>query len=258
MRQQKLIANLIILFASADLCGQNSVATNSVAMDAPAKAALSHTTYYIDPLPLHLRLILSPPPARDSATTAAELTELHRIEAVRTPAQIAHARTDDREEDIFVFGTVLGPRFTAEALPITASLSDRIRKEESAAGGPLKKLYHRPRPYQIDGTLHPVCPLSPEPTSYPSGHSLSGYLLAFTLVQLVPEKCQQILDRADEYVHNRLICGVHYASDIEASRRAAYAIFGSMVASPDFQRDLAAARDETRRKLGLPLTAPQE
>jgi acid phosphatase (class A) len=77
-------------------------------------------------------------------------------------------------------------------------------------------------------------------------------------VQLVPEKRQQILDRADEYVHNRLICGVHYASDIEASRRVAYAIFGSLVASPNFQRDLAAAREETRRKLGLSLAAPQQ
>jgi acid phosphatase (class A) len=66
------------------------------------------------------------------------------------------------------------------------------------------------------------------------------------------------LDRADEYVHNRLICGVHYASDIEASCMVAYAIFGAMEASPDFQRDLAGAREETRRKLGLPLSAPQQ
>jgi acid phosphatase (class A) len=257
MRQKNLIANMIVVFASASLFGQNSVATNSVAIEAPAKPSSSPVTYYIDPLPLHLNLILSPPPARDSATAAAELTELHRIEAVRTPAQIAQAQADDHEEDIFIFKTVLGPGFTAEALPITASLSARVRKEESAAGGPLKKLYQRPRPYQVDSTLHPVCPLNAEPTSYPSGHSLSGYLVAFTLVQLVPEKRQQILDRADAYVHNRLICGVHYASDIEASRRAAYAIFGSMVGSPDFQRDLAAAREETRRKLGLPLAAPQ-
>ncbi len=258
MRQQNLIANLVVLFASADLYGQNSVATNSVAMQAPAKTSSSHATYYIDPLPLHLNLILSPPPARGSATAAAELTELHHLEAVRTPAQIAQAQADDHEEDIFVFETVLGPGFTAEALPITASLSARVRKEESAAGSPLKTIYHRPRPYQVDNTLHPVCPLNSEPTSYPSGHSLSGYLLAFTLVQLVPEKRQEILDRADEYVHNRLICGVHYASDIEASRRVAYAIFGSMVASPDFQRDLAAAREETRRKLSLPLTVPRQ
>ncbi len=154
-----------------------------------------------------------------------------------------------------MFKNVLGRSFTAEALPVTSSLSARLRKDESAASSPLKKIYLRPRPYQVDSTLHPVCRLDPEPTSYPSGNSLSGYLLAFTLVQLVPEKRQQIFDRADEYVHNRLICRVHYASDTEASRRVAYAIFGSLV-TPDFQRDLAAAREETRRKLGLPLAAP--
>ncbi len=228
------------------------------ATEAATKKSSIHTTYYIDPLTLHLDLILPPPPARDSAITTAELRDLHRIEASRTPAQIAQAQADDHEEDIFVFKTALGPNFTAEALPITAALSERVRKDESAASGPLKKIYRRPRPYQVDGTLHPVCPVNPEPTSYPSGHSLSGYLLAFTLVQLVPEKRQEIFDRADEYVRNRLICGVHYASDTEASRKVAYAIFGSLTASPRFQRDLAVAREETRLKLGLPLAPPQQ
>lgn len=257
MRQRKLIANLVVLFASVGLYGQKP-SMDTAATDGSSKTASSHATYYIDPLPLHLALILAPPPARDSATAAAELTELHRIEAARTPVQITQAQADDREEDIFVFKSVLGPGFNAEALPLTASLSARVRRDESAASSPLKSIYRRPRPYQVDSTLHPVCPLNPEPTSYPSGHSLSGYLLAFTLVQLVPEKRQQILDRADEYVHNRLICGVHYASDTEASRMVAYAIFGSMTASPIFQKDLAAAREETRRKLGLSTAVPQQ
>jgi acid phosphatase (class A) len=255
MTTKILVANMILLFASANLCGQTQ-AINPVAKEALSKTSASHASYYIDPASLHLDLILSPPPARDSATTAAELTELHRIEVARTAVQVAQAKADDQEEDIFLFETVLGPGFTAEALPITASLSAHVRKDESAASSPLKSTYRRPRPYQLDSTLHPVCAVNTEPTSYPSGHSLSGYLLAFTLVQLVPEKRQQIMDRADDYVHNRLICGVHYASDIEASRRVAYAIFGSMVASPNFQRDLAAAREETRRKLGLPLSTP--
>jgi acid phosphatase (class A) len=255
MTTKTLVANMILLFASANLCGQ-AQAIKRVDKEALSKTSASHASYYIDPAPLHLDLILSPPPARDSATTAAELTELHRIEVARTAVQVSQAKADDQEEDIFVFGSVLGPGFTAEALPITASLSAHVRKDESAASSPLKSIYRRPRPYQLDSTLHPVCAVNTEPTSYPSGHSLSGYLLAFTLVQLVPEKRQQIMDRADDYVHNRLICGVHYVSDIEASRRVAYAIFGSMVASPNFQRDLAAAREETRRKLGLPLATP--
>jgi acid phosphatase (class A) len=256
MRQKSLTASVVLLL-SAGIYGQTP-SLIPAATEAPPKTPVTHTSYYIDPLPLHLDLILPPPPARDSATTTAELTELHRIEAVRTPAQVTQAEADDHEEDIFIFKSVLGPGFTAEALPITAALSEHVRKDESAASSPLKNIYRRPRPYQIDSTLHPVCPLNPEPTSYPSGHSLSGYLLAFTLVQLVPEKRQQIFERADQYVHNRLICGVHYASDTETSRKLAYAIFGSLVASPRFQRDLAIAREETRRKLGLPLETTQQ
>ena len=254
MRQKSLTASVTALLLSGGLFGQ----TPSAATEAPSKTPTAHTSYYLDSQPLHLDLILPPPPARGSATSAAELSELHHIEAVRTPAQVTQAEADDHEEDIFIFKTVLGPHFTAEALPITAALSAHIRKDESAASSPLKNIYRRPRPYQVDSTLHPVCPLNPEPTSYPSGHSLSGYLLAFTLVQMVPEKRQEIFSRADEYVHNRLICGVHYASDTEASRRVAYAIFGSLAASPKFQQDLIAAREETRIKLGFPLATPAQ
>lgn len=257
MRRKRLAASLFVLLLSADLCGQAQSAIPP-RTEASSKTPSAHTAYYLDPLPIHLDLILPLPFARNSAATAAELAELHRIEAVRTPAQVAQAQADDREEDIFIFKSVMGPGFTAEALPITAAFSAHIRKDEGATGSPLKNIYRRPRPYQADSTLHPVCPLNSEPTSYPSGHSLSGYLLALTLAQMVPEKRQQIFERVDEYVHNRLVCGVHYASDIEASRNLAYAVFGSIAASSRFQHDLAVAREETRRKLGLPLAIPAQ
>jgi acid phosphatase (class A) len=257
MRQKKLAANLIVLLATVCLYGQVDTA-KSAKVEAPSKGSAPKKATYIDSSTLHLDLILSPPPARDSSITTAELKELHRIESVRTPAEIKQAQADDQEEDIFIFKTVLGPDFTAESLPVTAAFSAHVRNDESAASSPLKGFYRRPRPYQVDATLHPVCALNPEPTSYPSGHSLSGYLLAFTLVQLVPEKREEIFERADSYVHNRLICGVHYASDIEASRRIAYAIYGSLAASPHFQQDLAAAREETRRKLGLSMAPVQQ
>jgi acid phosphatase (class A) len=256
MRHKILMAKLMVLLMPAALYGQTQSASPYTA-EVPLKTSSNHNTHYIDPHVLRLDLILPSPPVRSSATTTAELTELHRIEAVRTPVQIAQAQADDREQDIFIFKTVLGPDFTAETLPMTALLSARVHQEETAASGPLKNIYHRARPYQADSTLHPVCPLNPGPTSYPSGHSLSGYLLAFTLVQLVPEKQKEILERADEYAHNRLICGVHYASDTEASRSIAYAIFGSLVTSTSFQRDFAAAREETRRKLNFPMTLSQ-
>lgn len=252
MKSKYLATNLLVLFASAGLTGQTTP-VSPAAIQPALKTPSTHAAFYLASLPLRLDLILPPAASPDSAVTAAELGELHRIEQSRTPAQIAQAQADDREQDIFLFANVLGPAFTASAFPATAALSSHVHEDEAAVSVSLKSAFSRPRPYQVDATLHPVCKMVPGPTSYPSGHALSGYLLALTLVQLVPEKREQIFARADAYAHNRLVCGVHYASDTEASRELAYAVFASLSASPRFQQDLAAAREETRRKLGLPL-----
>jgi acid phosphatase (class A) len=255
MRLKVLPALAMALLLRTVPCGQMAVAS---AKTPTSDGSSQKTSSYIDPISVDFTLILSSPPAKDSSVTAAELTELHHVESVRSPAEIVQAQTDEKNEDIFLFRSVLGENFRAGSLPLTAALSGRIRKDESSVSFPLKTDFHRSRPYQIDSTLHPVCAVTREPTSYPSGHALSGYLLALTLVQILPEKREQIFKRADEYAHNRVVCGVHYPSDLEAGRRLAYAIFGALAASPHFQQDLSVARDETRRQLGFPPTGDQK
>src|ERR1700733_9166475 len=78
----------------------------------PAKMA-----YYVDSAVLDVGVFLPEPPAADSVANSAELAKLHRIEQARTPEQVTKAKEDDVEEDMFVFKTVFGPGFTAEALP---------------------------------------------------------------------------------------------------------------------------------------------
>jgi acid phosphatase (class A) len=236
-------------FSVTLLCCAGMLAQTPAAAPKPAKA--EKPAYFFDPKVLDLSRIVPPPPAQDSATVKAELAELHQLEQTRTETQVAEAKADDGEEDIFIFRTVLGPDFNADALPLTAALGAHVHNDEPVADGALKTEYHRPRPYQLDPTLHPVCKTTDQPNSYPSGHTLSGYLEAFTLVEIVPEKSREILDRADDYAHNRLVCGVHYPSDVAASRMIAHFVFGYMMATPKFQMELAAARAETRRKLGL-------
>jgi acid phosphatase (class A) len=233
-----------LLWASVGLQAQPMAAAR------PAAAA-PKVAYYFDPVVLDLPDLIPNPPAVDSAANQAELADLHRIEAARTPAQVAAAKADEDEEDMFAFKTVLGAGFNPDALPITAELGVQVKNEQSVAGGVLKAVFARPRPYQTDKTLHPVCVLTEAANSYPSGHALTGYLEGLTLAEIVPEKRPQILARADDFARNRLVCGVHYPSDVEASRRVAYAVFGYMMATPRFQRDLAAAKAETRAKLGL-------
>jgi acid phosphatase (class A) len=241
-----LLVSLLLSFC-ADANAQPGIAQT------PAAAALKpvKVAYYIDPQVLTISTLLPPPPAVDSAANKAELAELHRIEQARTPELAAKAKADEDEEDMFVFRSVFGANFTAGTLPLTAALGVHVKNEEGVIGGQLKLHFQRPRPYQSDTTLHPACGVGAKPDSYPSGHGLTGYLEAFTLAEIAPEKRAEILARADDYAHNRLVCGVHYGSDVEASRRVAYAVFGYMLATPRFQRDLAVAREEMRAKLGL-------
>lgn len=205
----------------------------------------------VDPAELHLDDIIAPPPPEDSAAVKAELAELHRIEQTRTKAEVAAAQADEKQEDMFAFHTVLGEQFNAANLPLTAALSAEIHDEENAATSALKSEFRRPRPYQFDRTLHPVCGTTSQPNSYPSGHSTTGYLEAFALAEMVPEKRQEILDRAADFAHNRMVCGVHYPSDLAAGQETAYALFGALMATPEFRSQLAAARVEVRGELGL-------
>jgi acid phosphatase (class A) len=211
----------------------------------------ANTGYYTRSAPLDLSGIIPPPPAQNSETTKAELAELHQIQESRTPAQVAAAQDDDQHENISYLRTVMGKEFTPGNLPLLATLSDRMESEGSAASHALKGEFKRPRPYQFDRTLHPVCETVAQPNSYPSGHSIAGYLAAFLLIRIIPERSVELLKRADDFAHNRMVCGVHYPSDLVAGHEVAYVLFGYLMAQPRFQDDLAAARAQTRKRLGL-------
>ena len=218
---------------------------------AASHAQAANADHYTRNAPPDLSGIIPPPPAQNSDTTKAELALLHQIQQSRTPAQVAAAQFDDQHENIFYLRTVMGNGFTPDNLPLLAALADRAHSEASAASHALKDEFKRPRPYQFDHTLHPVCEVVAQPNSYPSGHTIVGYLDAFILIRMVPEKSREILARADDFAHNRMVCGVHYPSDLVAGREVAYVVFGYLMAQPRFQNDLAAARAETRKRLGL-------
>jgi acid phosphatase (class A) len=195
---------------------------------------------------LHGMLILAAPPVAASGTASNELAELHLIEGARTKEQMARAIADDKDESIFIFRDVVGAGFTPQALPLTAALSAHVGDDESANTGPLKKSFARVRPYNADKSLHPICKTKTKNDSYPSGHATAGYLQALTLIELFPEKRDAILARADEYAGNRMVCGVHYRSDIQAAKLLAYAVHAVMLENPQFKTEMAAARAEAR------------
>jgi acid phosphatase (class A) len=217
-----------------------------------AVPALAKDPIFVAPDQTQAFDILHTPPTDGSDVTKAELAELHRIESTRTSEQSEQAVWDDQNEHIFLFKNVFGDKFNEQNLPLTAAFGKRIRNDQGLNTTAAKVGFHRVRPYNLDKTLHPICKVGVKDDSYPSGHTTSGYLLALALIDLIPEKRDDILNRADAYSFDRLVCGVHYPSDLEASKLLAYAIHAAMAQNPQYKQEMAAARTELRAALGLP------
>lgn len=200
---------------------------------------------------MDLTRLLPPPPAAQSAQERSELDEMLRLQAERTPSAAERAR-QDAELSIFRFGDALGnpAGFTPAKLPLTVMLFRDVARDEAAVMNVAKDRFERPRPFRVEHRLAPVVPM-PSSASYPSGHSTWAYASALVLADMLPERRAQILARADEYAHNRILGGVHYPSDVQAGRLAGTALAAMLFACAPFTAEESAARRELRPALGL-------
>jgi len=249
----KMRIHLAIPALCVAMLAQATWAQSAPVQTAPAAVAQAKPApvpYYFDPAVIDPSIILPPPPAAGSAAQAEDLAEVHNAHDHASPAEMKFAQTDALEQDLFIYAPVLGSGFRADALPATAALSAHLMNDASVMNGLLKAIYLRARPFRADTTLRSECGAATQ-MSYPSGHSMAGYLGAYTMAQIVPEKAQQILARADEYAQHRIVCAVHYPTDIRAGRQVALEMFGYLLAQPRYQKELAAARSETRSALHL-------
>jgi acid phosphatase (class A) len=206
--------------------------------------------HFVSPDNINLTRLLIAPPARDSAQTAAELEELRAIQRARTPERLALADADARQENVWRFAGVMGAGFTAERLPRVAALFAVLVEDEDVTTDGPKHDFARPRPYQVINDLASPCP-RPSSGSYPSGHATIGYYMAGVLASMVPERRDAIMARAWEFAESRLVCGVHYRSDLEAGRISGIAMAAVALSSPRFQEPYTQARSELRAALGL-------
>ena len=190
--------------------------------------------------------LLPPPPKPGSPAAKAELAELHAIAVRSAPDMVAAAARDAMDQKPDMFNGVLG--FDAMALPATARLLTEVFEEQAAAGKPAKDFFHRDRPWIVDPTIRTCTkqPPGPAANTYPSGHSTTAFSLGVVLAALMPEKAQIILARAAQAAENRLICGMHFRSDIVAGQQFGTALALRLMEKPAFKAQMAAARAELR------------
>jgi acid phosphatase (class A) len=216
----------------------------AVALLAPARAAEAEV-HYIDTKAVDLRAVLANPPADGSAETKGEIEALLKLQASRTPEEVARAKSEEKFTP-FAFADVLGPWFTAENLPETAALLEETTKETAKVYKKAKDIWNRPRPPLQDPRLHPAIEL-PDDGSYPSGHSTRGTVIALVLAELAPDLKAKLEARGRQIGDDRLIGGVHFPSDVEAGRKLGNFLFEQFKKSPEFQAQLLKAKAEFDR-----------
>ncbi|RWO87225.1 phosphatase PAP2 family protein [Mesorhizobium sp.] len=196
-----------------------------------------------------LTMILPPPPANDSAQTKAELGEVLTLQVTRTPEMVASA-VADAEENVWRFADVMGPKFNKETLPKFSAFFDRVVATEGAVVDPAKDVWKRPRPHQLSDLVKPAVKLSSS-GSWPSGHATVGTMMGIILSDMVSEKRAEIMARASKYAHNRVVGGIHFASDVEMGRISGSVIAAVLLNRDDFKAEYEVARAELRSDLGM-------
>ena len=97
----------------------------------------------------------------------------------------------------------------------------------------LKYHYNRPRPYQLaefygieDFKIHELD--SAKTPSYPSGHSIQGYMMGNILGSKYPRHYQNLINLSKFVSESRLMARAHFPSDVDFGEKIGIMIFNSI------------------------------
>jgi len=140
------------------------------------------------------------PPSNNSTTTKGEILELTKIPIRKNFIK----EKDDIKKS---FGKIVKED----------ELVQKLIKESAPIIIKIKKHYNRPRPKviakKIKTKMEDMEMASMKTPSYPSGHSVQGYLIGMTLSKKYPQKRDKLMKTARDISYSRRVARAHYLSD---------------------------------------------
>ena len=150
------------------------------------------------------------------------------------------------EEELGVFNDVMGIEI-GDKVPEIMLLAQRATSDIYRANKVAKNHFKRVRPFAFYGEPSITPEMDEELAkewSYPSGHAARGWMFALVLSSVAPERAEALAVRANTYAMNRVICGHHWKSDIDAGKTLAMVLFAAITGTMEYQEQLQKARAE--------------
>jgi acid phosphatase (class A) len=208
--------------------------------------------HFLAPDAVNVVQLLPDPPDKDSREYRDEIDLMLNVQQTRTDAEIARGKSESKF-DVFAFGDVLGPWFTAERCPQAAKFFKDISGDAKYFTSEGKDHWNRPRPPRSDDRIKPM--LEEKDASYPSGHSTRATVMGEILAEIFPQQREALLARGRQIGWDRVIVGVHFPSDVDAGRVLGHAIAHQLLASPEFREELDKIKTELNEAAGVHTSA---
>lgn len=165
-------------------------------------------------------------------------------------------------------GSAIGAGAVSSELGQVVQLVNTVRGPH-ASGNPAKYAYQYPRPWRLNEDSAVVDTGATDQLGYPvyqsdvvvtpqllrqrntsptddggfvSGHTNAFYLAALALAYAVPERFQELVARASELSHTRILSGMHSPVDVVGGRTLATALAAAALADPKYATLKTAAR----------------
>jgi acid phosphatase (class A) len=234
-----------------------SFMTASLADDQPAKTAQPtrqtppRAQGYLPQQAMPNGVTLIPPPPAPGSAALAHDEEVNRkaLTMQGTPRwdmAIRDAATN-LPDVARTFSCALNIPIDEERTPKVIALLRKTLVDAGRATSEAKRVYQRQRPFAVNGK--PMCTPSGDGRlrgdgSYPSGHSSLGWALGLVLAEVAPDRADAVIARGRAYGQSRLVCNVHWQSDVIEGQMIGSAVVARLHAEPAFRNDVAAARAE--------------
>ncbi len=197
--------------------------------------------------------VLIPPPPTKGSTAFSLDNDIKRNSLVLRDSSRWHlAAVDaDLKKDfprvVGTFDCALNAPITEQDTPHIYKLMRRTNDDVSYSTCKAKDKYKRIRPFveNKERTCYrPDEDFLKTNGSYPSGHSAIGWAWALILSEISPEYADAILARGRAFGQSRVICNVHWQSDVVEGRFMGAATVARLHADRVFRADIKIAKKE--------------